>query len=262
MGVFSFIRRHHGPVLGTVGLLLGVLGIVPWFQSDWRAFFSGADFYGVSAAAILAVLLAVAVNTVWRRDDAIDRLRNEHASEVVRLSDKHAAEVGHLKEESQTLTKEVTRLEALAARPQPTERDRELGAYVLGTWDLQGPICRFLDLRFIGKQWLETDTDPIYLYVDKTEHKFFDDTETQAAFASLQEAVRELTGWFAFEGGADNADNRDRVHKGEPLLYRIREARYVGYPEVDKIRRAGEQKARDVLKAAKEFERVARLRGL
>lgn len=212
-----------------LGLVLGVLAFFAWVNPGLWKWFS--DNAAIAWVLLLGALMAIAflIAERWRLEDEVERLGVSLAQ---------------------------------MQRPNPTERDRALCAEVLRIWDPTGRLFRFLEMGFNAKRWRGDQAEPLYHFVQQMEHSYFDDQVVQAAFGSLYDAASELADWMSGEAAPIAEDNVGRPEDA-PLVYSVRDGVVLGsWKTYDAMREEGLQSARAGLRASRDFERVARLRGL
>jgi hypothetical protein len=234
--VRRFVTRHGTWSASLVGLVLAVVAFFAWVNPGlwyWFATNPAVGWVGLLAALLVVCLL---IADRWRLQDDVRALEQK-------VTDLQAAA-------------------AAAAKPEPTARDKALAADITAIWDPTGRLFRFFEMGFNAKRWQGDKVDPLFEFVAEYEHRYFDDAVVQEAFASLYAAANDLGNWMAYQAAPIAEDNIGK-QPGEPLTYSIKEAHIVGgWKEWDALRDQGMTAALATLTASREFEQVARRRGL
>jgi hypothetical protein len=160
-----------------------------------------------------------------------------------------------------TATAENTQLVAKLKQSGPTDRDVKLAAEVMEIWDPRGKLFNYLEISFDAKRWRGDDVQPMFAFGYEYEHRFFDDQTVQEAFVALQSASAALVRWLSHNGFAERENNLHRAD-GDPFIYSVPGVGEIGPRNYDALRDAGEDASYRLLEASRDFEKVARLRGL
>lgn len=273
----TFFRKHGTTLLWGVATVTVVVGALAMFRPEWRSELVKLPGLAWVLAFVLFLLLSVAVRAVWSRDDEIGRLEATNGLlDEATIAAKAEASRAQLAETDAELNAEAARLRAEAAEANaaaasaalaaalavPTDRDRALALEVMAVWDPNGRLFSFLVHGFNAKKWVGDQVEPLYDFVHRYENALFDDEVANAAFLVLHEAAAKLEHWLSTEGAPTSEDNQGRAPE-LPFVYSVRDFHvFATAQEYDAMREVGLQLSIAALDASREFELVARKRGL
>ena len=166
-----------------------------------------------------------------------------------------------LKDEQEGHRKTKYEAETIRQRLSPTGRDKSAFSELMTLLNWQNGFIAYLDAGFTGKQWFGNDVAPLYEFVSNWREHYFDDEQTQDAFAQFWECCYGLIEWLAGEGAP--TPSTPSLPDGDSV-YSIASAseRPGGYPEFSAERNRGLDKATALIDSRRRFERVGRERGL
>lgn len=259
------IRRH---AYATTVILLGIatiVGGIGWWYPDSREWL---DSHAGTGWLVVVALVVVAVETwmVGDRDVAeLERVRDHLKAELARERDSHA----------DALRARDLEIADLTARLHPSARDVAQFKQIEEWLPWERGTLTWLDAAFTGDRWTDKQCDPLYRLEGYWREWFFDDATADEAFKRLRTAIDNLTGWMAWNGSPEH--DRDEIdhpsvvrvrmedrEEDRPWRYTIAQAheREGGYPEYDAARNEAQGLARRVIEERRQFEIVARSRGL
>ncbi|GAA1910637.1 hypothetical protein GCM10009737_10090 [Nocardioides lentus] len=248
------IRRH---IYVTTAIVLGIATIVGGFgwwwpdSRDWLSSHAGTGWL----VALIACVLAVETWIVSDRD-------------VAALEDVRDGLQADLKDEREAHSNELVvkdrEIADLTARLYPSERDVLQFKRVEEWLPWERGTMTWLEAAFTGDRWTDKQSDPLYRLEGHWREWFFNDPLANEAFGRLRSAVDKLTDWMAGNGSADTSDRDADPEAGKSFRYTIAQPheREGGYPAYDAARKEARRLARIVIEERREFEKVARSRGM
>lgn len=133
---------------------------------------------------------------------------------------------------------------------EPSPRDRYTWSQLRSLLDWTSPTMRFLSDGFTGKQWLGRQAAVLYDIESGRAHTTFDNSECNAAWRDLFDAIQALVSWMSSAGAPDGP--REDVYRIAPA-----EGRVGGYEAFSAERREGIELSQKVQTAWEALEKAA-----